>query len=442
MGRENQRGPGASSYERTVEFLYRLQWHGIRLDLAPAEQLLRAAGDPHRAYRVIHVGGTNGKGSTAAMVASVLREAGYAVGLYTSPHLIDFTERIRVDGRPISRAQVVALTDELRAVLPPDLEPTFFEFTTVLAFLAFARARVDVAVVEVGMGGRLDATNLVQPLVSVITNVTADHQRYLGDTVSEIAREKAGIVKPYTPLVTAAGSPEALSVLVARAQELAAPVILVGRDVRVDGESPAAFSYRGSSWNLPGLSCPLLGGHQMTNAATALGALEAASARGLSVDPGAVSRGLARVRWEGRLELVKARPRIFVDGAHNPAGAEALAEFLKAERARNAGRLIVVFGILADKDLSGIIERVGPLADEVVLTEPTHRRAASVEALRAAASTLSVPVRVIPSMARALEETEARLAGDDWCMVTGSLYTVGEVKAIYQGRRQLSVLRG
>jgi dihydrofolate synthase/folylpolyglutamate synthase len=352
------------------------------------------------------------------MVASVLREAGYAVGLYTSPHLIDFTERIRVDGRPISRAQVVALTDELRAVLPPDLEPTFFEFTTVLAFLAFARARVDVAVVEVGMGGRLDATNLVQPLVSVITNVTADHQRYLGDTVSEIAREKAGIVKPYTPLVTAAGSPEALSVLVARAQELAAPVILVG------------------------LSCPLLGGHQMTNAATALGALEAASARGLSVDPGAVSRGLARVRWEGRLELVKARPRIFVDGAHNPAGAEALAEFLKAERARNAGRLIVVFGILADKDLSGIIERVGPLADEVVLTEPTHRRAASVEALRAAASTLSVPVRVIPSMARALEETEARLAGDDWCMVTGSLYTVGEVKAIYQGRRQLSVLRG
>ena len=179
----------------------------------------------------------------------------------------------------------------------------------------------------------------------------------------------------------------------------------------------------------------------MTNAATALGALEAASARGLSVDPGAVSRGLARVRWEGRLERVKARPRIFVDGAHNPAGAEALAEFLKAERARNAGRLIVVFGILADKDL-GIIERVGPLADEVVLTEPTHRRAASVEALRAAASTLSVPVRVIPSMARALEETEARLAGDDWCMVTGSLYTVGEVKAIYQGRRQLSVLRG
>lgn len=431
------------NYDETIDYLYRLQWHGIRLDLGPAERLLHAAGRPHERYRVIHVGGTNGKGSTAAMLASMLGVAGYSVGLYTSPHLIDFTERIRVDGRPIGRDQVVGLTEDLRAVLPADIEPTFFEFTTAMAFLAFARAGVDVAVVEVGMGGRLDATNAVRPLVSVITNVEADHQRYLGDTLAAIAAEKAGIIKPGVPLVTAAARPESLAVLKARADDVGSRLVLVGRDARVEGVSPASFDYHGASLRLTGLSCPLLGRHQMTNAATAVAALEAAGERGVRVDAHAVRDGLARVRWEGRLEVVKSRPLILVDGAHNPAGAGALAEFLRAERARRPGaRLVVVFGILADKDLRGIIERVGPLADEVVLTEPGYHRAASVEALRAAASSLTIPVRLVPDLARAVEETEGRLTADDWCVVTGSLYTVGEVKAIYQGSGRLSVLRG
>ncbi len=430
-------------YERTIEFLYRLQWHGMRFDLEPTARFLEAVGRPHQAYRTLHVGGTNGKGSTAAMLASVLREAGYSVGLYTSPHLIDFTERIRINGQPIGQNEVVTLTEELRAVLPSDEEPTFFEFTTVLALLAFARARVDVAVVEVGMGGRLDATNTVQPLVSVITNVEADHQRYLGETIAEIAREKAGIIKPGVPLVTAATRPDALAVLTERAARLASRMILVGQDVRAEGISPASFSYHGSALSLPNLSCPLRGRHQITNAATALAAIEAARERGLTVDAPAVRRGLARVQWEGRLEVVKARPSMFVDGAHNPAGADVLADFVREERARRPGRrLVIIFGILADKDLKGIIERVGTLADEVVLTEPSYHRAASVEALRAAACSLSVPVRVVPTLAQALDETEARLAGDDWCVVTGSLYTVGEVKAVYQGIRQLSILRG
>ena len=431
------------TYDETIDFLYRLQWHGIRLDLGPAERLLDAAGRPHERYRVIHVGGTNGKGSTAAMLASMLGAAGYSVGLYTSPHLIDFTERIRVDGRPIGRDQVVGLTEDLRAVLPADIEPTFFEFTTAMAFLAFARAAVDVAVVEVGMGGRLDATNVVRPLVSVVTNVDLDHQRYLGDTVGAIAREKAGIIKPGVPVVTGAAHPDALAVLAEVATGRGSSLTVVGRDVRVTGLSPALFAYEGVVERLDGLTCPLLGRHQMTNAATALAAIEHARDRGLFVPSDAIRRGLARVRWEGRLEVVKSRPLILVDGAHNPAGADALAEFLRAERARRPGaRLVVVFGILAEKDLRGIIDRVGPLADEVVLTESGYHRAASVEALRTAASSLTVPVRLVPDLARAVEETEARLAADDWCVVTGSLYTVGEVKAIYQGSGRLSVLRG
>lgn len=430
-------------YEETVEFLYRLQWHGMRMDLGPVSRLLDAVGRPHEAYTVVHVGGTNGKGSTAAMLASILREAGYSVGLYTSPHLVDFTERIRINGRPIEAHDVVALAEELRARMPGDSDPTFFEFTTAMAFLAFAVARVDIAVVEVGMGGRLDATNVVRPVVSVVTNIDLDHQRYLGDTVAAIAEEKAGIIKRGVPLVTAAAHPEALAVLSARAAERGAPLTVVGRDVRVEGASPADFSYRGLTDRVDGLTCPLRGRHQLTNAAAVLAAVEHARASGLSIPVAAVRRGFSTVRWEGRLEVIRSRPWIVVDGAHNAAGAAALADFLAGERAAGRmGRLVVVFGILADKDLHAIVERVGALADEVVLTEPAYHRAAPVDALREAATSLAVPVRVAPSVANALEQVEARLGPDDWCVVTGSLYTVGEVKAIYQGRGQLSVLRG
>ncbi len=431
------------SYAETIDFLYRLQWHGMRMDLGPVSRLLDAVGRPHESYRVVHVGGTNGKGSTAAMLASILREAGYSVGLYTSPHLVDFTERIRVNGRAIDTNEVVRLAEDLRARMPGDVDPTFFEFTTAMAFLAFAAARVDIAVVEVGMGGRLDATNVVRPVVSIVTNIDLDHQRYLGDTVAAIAGEKAGIIKPGVPVVTAAAHSEALAVLAARAAERTAPLTVVGRDVRIEGTSPAAFSYHGLTERVSDLTCPLRGRHQLTNAAAVLAAVEHARARGLSIPVEAVRRGFAAVRWEGRLEVIRSRPWIVVDGAHNPAGASALADYLEGERAAGRiGRLVVVFGILADKDLHAIVDRVGSLADEVVLTEPAYHRAAPIDALREAAASLAVPVRVAPSVAHALEAVEGGLGPDDWCVVTGSLYTVGEVKAIYQGRGRLSVLRG
>lgn len=430
-------------YEETVDFLYQLQWHGMRMDLSPITRLLDAVGRPHERYQVLHVGGTNGKGSTAAMLASILREAGYSVGLYTSPHLVDFTERIRINGRPISAQAVVALAEQLRGRMPRDVDPTFFEFTTAMAFVAFAQAGVEIAVVEVGMGGRLDATNVVNPLVAIVTNVDLDHQRYLGDTIAAIAREKAGIIKPGVPVVTAA-APEALAVLGERASAQRAAVTLVGRDVRVEGASPGSFTYVGLTERLAGLHCPLVGRHQLANAATALAAIERAREQGLAVPVDAIRRGLGGVRWEGRLEVIRRRPRLIVDGAHNAAGAAALVDFLATERkAGRIGRLIVVFGILADKDLHAIIEPVGSQADEVVLTEPAYYRAAPIDTLREAASSLTIPVRTAPSVGAALEEVETRLGPDDWCVVTGSLYTVGEVKAMYQGRRgQLSVLRG
>ncbi|MFZ5877458.1 MAG: bifunctional folylpolyglutamate synthase/dihydrofolate synthase [Nitrospirota bacterium] len=429
-------------YQETVDYLYRLQWHGIRMDLSPVRGLLDAVGRPYERYPVLHVGGTNGKGSTAAMLASILREAGYTVGLYTSPHLVDFTERIRINGEPISPDDVVSLAEELRGRMPADLDPTFFEFTTAMAFLAFARARVDVAVIEVGMGGRLDATNVVRPLVSVVTNVDLDHQRYLGDSVTAIAGEKAGIIKPGVPVVTAA-SGVALGVIAARAAVERAPLTVVGRDVRVEGAAPASFWYQDGAERIEGLRCPLLGRHQLTNAATALATVGRARARGLTIPVDAVRRGLAGVRWEGRLEVIRSRPRIVVDGAHNAAGAAALAEFLAAERAAGRiNRLIVVFGILADKDLPAIIARVGALADEVVLTEPSYHRAAPVDTLLSAAASLHAPVRVVSTVADALADLESRWTPDDWCVVTGSLYTVGEVKALYQGKGRLSVLRG
>lgn len=430
-------------YQDTINYLYQLQWHGMRMDLGPISRLLDAVGRPHQAYPVLHVGGTNGKGSTAAMLASILREAGYSVGLYTSPHLVDFTERIRINGRPITADEVVALTEELRARMPTDVDPTFFEFTTAMAFLAFARAGIHLAVVEVGMGGRLDATNVVRPLVTVVTNVDVDHQRYLGDTVAAIAEEKAGIIKPGVPVVTAAAHPDALAVIGLRAAERGAPLTVIGRDVRVAGTSPATFAYHGLTQQIDALACPLLGRHQLANAATVLAALEHAERRGLPIPVDAIRRGLAGVRWEGRLEVIRSRPWIVVDGAHNAAGAAALADFLSGERAAGRiGRLVVVFGILADKDVHAIIERVGALADEIVLTEPAHHRAAPVEALLDAASALTAPVRVAPGVADALEDVVARLAAHDWCVVTGSLYTVGEVKTIYQGKGELSVLRG
>ncbi|MBD0305511.1 MAG: bifunctional folylpolyglutamate synthase/dihydrofolate synthase, partial [Nitrospiraceae bacterium] len=298
------------SYAAALQFLYGLQKHGVKLGLQRMSSLLERLGDPHRRYPVCHIGGTNGKGSTAAMAASMLQAAGYRVGLYTSPHLVAFNERIRVAGHPIEDEQIAALTEQIRKASGPITDLTFFEFTTAIAFQHFAQSHLDVAVVEVGMGGRYDATNVVMPMVSTITNVALDHQAYLGDTVDAIAVEKAGIIKCRTPVVVGRLSSDASTVIDSVALGRHASVFRLNVDFHADGESEASFRYEGMKRLIGDLSCPLPGVHQLENAACAIAMIELASERGLAVSDAAIRSGLAVVQWEGRLQVLEQQPRL------------------------------------------------------------------------------------------------------------------------------------
>lgn len=316
------------TYPSTVQFLYGLQQHGIKLGLDTIRALLGRVGDPHRRYPVVHIGGTNGKGSTAAMAASILQASGHRVGLYTSPHLIDFRERIRVNGEMIPESRVIDGVEILRAASVPDLSPTFFEFTTALAFHYFAACQVDVVVLEVGLGGRFDATNVVEPLATAITTIGLDHEAYLGSTIEAIAMEKAGIIKPAVPVVLGRIGEPARRVIEARAATVGAPVFRLDRDFRCEGSSPADCRYTGFALQAEHLSCPLQGQFQLDNLACSLALIELARERGVAVTETAVRAGLQQVAWEGRLEIVGQEPTVMVDGAHNPAAAAVLAEYL------------------------------------------------------------------------------------------------------------------
>lgn len=431
----------AMSYPAALDVLFGLQRHGIKLGLETEAALLAGLGDPHERYPCLHIGGTNGKGSTAAIAAAVLQAAGYRVGLYTSPHLVEFRERIRVNGEPIAESVVAELTGRLREVTG-DQAPTFFEFTTAMAFAAFAQAGVEVAVVEVGLGGRFDATNVIVPLAAAITNVSLDHQEHLGDTVGAIAFEKAGIVKPGTPLVTGRLSPEAAEVVGGIAAARGASWLRLGADVLVQGDSPSAFDYRGIAWTWRGLSCPLAGRHQLDNAGCAIALLEAAAGRGLRVPPDAVVAGLGAVRWEGRLETAGERPRLILDGAHNPAAAAVVAEYLRRHRAaRPDSRVILVCGMMRDKDRTGFLEPLVPLADEIVVTRPQIPRAATVEDLAGVLHGMGRRAHAAALPADALALAERLASPDDLICVTGSLMLVGDVKALLRGCA-LSPIRG
>jgi dihydrofolate synthase/folylpolyglutamate synthase len=460
------------SYPKAIEYLYGLQQHGIKLGLENSRRLMTVLDEPHRRFRSVHIAGTNGKGSTAAMIATVLAAAGYRTGLYTSPHLIDFTERIRVNGEPISPDAVARLTERIRAAaadLPPPagrtgageagLPVTFFEFTTAMAFLHFAESAVDFAVAEVGMGGRYDATNVLTPLVTVITQIDFDHQAYLGDTIERIAAEKAGIIKPAVPVVTAADRPEAMSVIENVSREQKAPLYRLGFEVRVEGATPQRFRYQGIRWSLSDLNCSLLGKHQLSNAGCALAALEllepclpAGGRPGITIGEAPVRQGLSTVRWEGRLERMPPGPSgaaVILDGAHNPAGARVLRTFLEESRPPRPGRLILVLGILRDKDIGGILAELIPIADEVVVTRPRHERAASTDDLKRHLEKYAVPAgkRAVRATVRepleeALRYAQSASAAADLICITGSLYTVGEARAYLNGLPQPSALRG
>jgi len=429
------------NFHEAMEYLANLTKFGFNFGLGRIQELLRRLGDPHLSLRVIHIGGTNGKGSTAVMVAGILREAGCRAGVFTSPHLHAYTERYRIGGAEISGVKVAGLITELRphleAMVAEGFEhPTEFEVSTALAFLYFYREKVDYLVLEVGLGGAIDSTNVITPLVAVITNVAMDHMDYLGNTIREIAAVKAGIVKRGVPLVTAADNRAALAVLEAACRDLGAPLILVGRDVTVEpGESaPAAhrFAIQGRLGRYPDLRLPLAGLHQLVNAATAVAAVEVLAEAGAAVPLKAVRGGLAATRWPARLETVRERPLVIIDGAHNYDGAKCLA---RAIRDSHPGRrLVLVLGMLGDKERSKVVAELAPLAQAVVVTRPNSPRAGEWQAMAEEARRYAPSVAVLEDIGAAVEQA-LRLAGpQDLVVITGSLYMVAEARELLLGR--------
>jgi len=430
------------TYSATVQFLYGLQQHGIKLGLETIRALLTRVGEPHRCYPVLHIGGTNGKGSTAAMTAAILQAAGYRVGLYTSPHLIDFRERIRVNGVMIPEETVGRLVETLRGAAAPDLAPTFFEFTTALAFQYFADCQVDVAVLEVGLGGRFDATNVVEPLACAITTIGLDHEAYLGSTLEAIAFEKAGIVKPAVPVVLGRIESSTRRGIEQRASEVKAPVYCLEREFQCDGPSTADCRYVGRSSHYDHLSCPLQGRFQLDNIACALALIELARERGLTVSETAVRSGLQHVAWEGRLETVAELPTVMVDGAHNPAAAAVLAGYLADwRRGRPGARISLIVGMMRDKHPREFLAPLLSQADTLILTQADLPRASTGSELRRLLQDCAPTAQVAATPADALAAAKRSAAPSDLICVTGSLMLVGEIKALFRGC-SLSPVRG
>ncbi|MBI5887969.1 MAG: bifunctional folylpolyglutamate synthase/dihydrofolate synthase [Deltaproteobacteria bacterium] len=449
------------SSREILRYIYGLERTGIRPGLGRIKKLLSVIKDPQRSYPAVHVAGTNGKGSTSAMLASILTEAGYSAGLYTSPHLVRFNERIRINGADISDKDLARIAARLKGVEPPEgVQPlqgaadgpglSFFEFTTAIAFEYFREKKIDIAVIEAGMGGRLDATNVLRPLVSIITNIDFDHMDFLGRSLAAIAREKAGIIKPAAAVVTAEVKPEALAVIKAAALKKGVLLYRLGTDFAYkagkEKNGLSFFDYSGIHAGLTGLGLGLRGPHQLKNGSCALAAVEILQRSGFKISGSAVRRGLKKAFWPARLEVVRKRPLVIIDSAHNPAGAAALKTALRGFRYR---RLILVLGIMKDKDIDGFLQAVIPLADRIVLTAPKTARAMSPDGLFMRLKSQEKPVfegflRRLKSQEKpvlmrknvkaALKAALKDAGPQDAVCVAGSIFTAGEaMKALGRG---------
>ncbi|HEY6997504.1 MAG TPA: folylpolyglutamate synthase/dihydrofolate synthase family protein [Candidatus Binatia bacterium] len=414
-------------YFEILQKIFNLRGGIIDLRLDRMSQALALFNHPENQFPSLHIAGTNGKGSTAALLHNILRQAGYRTALYTSPHLESFTERIRIGQEEIAQAEVVSLADEIwQRTAAANLPLTFFEFITVMAFVYFARNRVDVAVIEVGLGGRLDATNLITPLVSLITTISKDHEAYLGPDELSIAREKGGIIKPKIPVVCGRMSEPVVKLLREIAQAVDSPAYFLGTAFSFLLKNARLFDYIGIKQNLSDLAVALRGRHQLANAALALAALELVS-KLFPVSEAALRRGLETVRWPGRLEVMSERPLVILDGAHNPEGVHALADELLGLRQGRKIRLL--FATMADKEWQLMVATLAKLADEMIFTRVAMERSADPELL---AKTIPIPVpnRVIQDSQTALAALLDSAQPDDIVVVAGSLYLLGEVRPL------------
>ncbi len=409
-----------------VEHLDGLKRLDIRFSLDPISRFLERLNNPQDAYGTVLVGGTNGKGSIAAMVASVMSR-GFRVGLYTSPHLIDVRERIRVDGDMISQEEMDAWIEKVKAHSTENL--TYFEFLTAVAFLYFHQRKVDLAILEVGMGGRLDATNVVSPLVSVVSNISLDHSEYLGKRLEEIAWEKGGIIKNGGVCITAVKQRRLQELLEETCRTRGATLYSIGKEIKIITHPDGSFSYRGMGTRYDNLVCPLRGRHQIVNAAAALGVIEALAMKGFRVDDDAVFKGIRDVKWEGRLEVIRHSPTVLLDGAHNAGGASTLARALREEFSYK--KLIFIFGVLKDKDYKAMLKKLLPLGDRLILTSPDTERAMPPEAIVPVAKQYLRRIEVVKNSRDALKRALSVADQNDLICVTGSLYLVGEIKRAF-----------
>src|SRR5579859_8247746 len=444
------------NYAESLKYLFSLgrelaaptQAAAAKFDLENISVLAEALGHPEKKYRSVHIAGTNGKGSTAAFTESILRAAGIKTGLYTSPHLEKINERIRVKGEEISDAEfaesftkIQSLIEELLAQGKLRAHPTFFEVVTALAFEHFVKAGVEIAVMEVGLGGRLDATNILMPEVSVITRVDFDHENFPGHSLAEIAREKAGIIKSGVPAIVAEQRTEAREVILRRAAEVGATVFesergYVAEQVAfVDGcvRAEVVNAKSGARFRV---APKLRGRFQLQNAKNAIAIAEMLRARGAGINDAAIEQGIANAVWPGRIEKLQSAPDVYLDGAHNPSAARELANFLKENFAGR--RVTLLFAAMRDKAVDEIAGILFPLASEVIFTQPKISRALSAAQLAEMAGEYAAQFRVIPDAQAAFEEALANAEARDAIFITGSLYLVGELRHYWKVRSQVA----
>lgn len=454
-----------TAYQETLDYLYRfvdfsmtktVRYSPEQFNLQRMFDFIHALGDPQTKFPLIHVAGTKGKGSTSAMCASVLQAAGYRVGFYSSPHLVDYAERIQVSRQLIQHAELVALVDEIKPVIESIEHLTTFEITTGLAFLYFARQKVDAAVIEVGLGGRLDATNVVIPAVSVITSLSYDHSQFLGDTLAEIAAEKAGIIKPGIPVVLSPQKDEARHVVERIAAERGSPLVQIGRDYLFAGVDhslalgqtmivwPAAEQVQVDEFIEAGdggevepvhLHLPLLGYHQVENAATAYAALQVFSHRALPISMAAIQQGFVAVDWPGRFEVLQTNPPVVLDCAHNRDSALKLR--LALDDYFPGVPVVLVFGASEDKDIPGMFAELMPRVRQVIATRSYHPRAIEPEKLVEFAHHFGRPAKVIEKVEQSLDEAIALAGTDAMVLVTGSIFVAAAARDTWYNRRKV-----
>ncbi|MFZ3170579.1 MAG: folylpolyglutamate synthase/dihydrofolate synthase family protein [Carboxydocellales bacterium] len=424
-------------FQEAMNYLQNLTKFGMNFGLGRITELLSRLGNPQNTLQIIHVGGTNGKGSTSAMLDSMLQAGGYRVGVFNSPHLHSYSERYKINGREIGHniiAQLItAIRPHLENMVAEGFEhPTEFEVSTALAFMYFAQEQVDFLVLEVGMGGAIDSTNVVKPLITIITNIGMDHMEYLGNTIADIAGVKAGIIKPGIPVVTAATHQEALAVIRQVAKANNALLVQVGEQISWEINSTSmeglVMDWRGRNQNYNGLTLPLLGKHQAINASTALAALEVLMEEGIiKLNEQQIKAGLAATKWPARLEIVQRSPLVVIDGAHNLDGAQtlrqALQEFFRYEN------LILVIGMLGDKEREKVVAELAPLAKVVVVTKPNSPRAGDWQSLADHVRQYVSQVYLFEDIHAAVDKGLSLTGTLDLVCITGSLYMVAEARA-------------